>query len=67
MEEMTFEQAMKRLNEITDIISNGQCSLDDGLKLFEEGMKLSKYCSDMLKSYQDKLNELTENLSENND
>ena len=39
--ELTFEQAFKRLNEITEIIQKNDCTLDEGFALFEEGLKLS--------------------------
>lgn len=64
--QITFEEAMKRLEEITGIIQKNECTLDEGLKLYEEGLKLAKYCDDKLKSFSAKLNELTsqENIDE---
>ena len=56
--EMTFEQAMKRLEEITSIIQKNECSLDEGLKLYEEGLELAKYWDEKLTVFQNKLNEL---------
>ena len=56
--EMTFEQAMKRLEEITSIIQKNECTLDEGLKLYEEGLVLAKYCDEKLTVFQNKLNEL---------
>ena len=44
--ELTFENAMKRLEEIVNALESGQVSLDDSLKLFEEGIKLSKTLED---------------------
>ena len=40
--ELTFEKAMKRLEEIVNALESGQVSLDDSLKLFEEGNKIVK-------------------------
>lgn len=31
--ELTFEQAFKRLNEITEIIQKNECTLDEGVRL----------------------------------
>lgn len=39
---MEFEDKMKRMEEINDILKNPNTSLKDSVKLFEEGMKLSK-------------------------
>ena len=48
--ELTFEKAMKRLEEIVNALENNTVSLDDSLKLFEEGIKLSKFCETELKN-----------------
>ena len=39
-EELSFEAKLKRLEEITDKMENEVLSLDDSLKLYEEGKKL---------------------------
>lgn len=46
--EQTFESAMSRLEEISDVLSQNQVELDESLKLYEEGVKLLKFCSDKL-------------------
>ena len=46
--EMKFEDAMKRLGEIVRMLENGEASLDESIALFEEGIKLSKSCTDLL-------------------
>ncbi len=57
--EMSFEKAISRLEEIVSILETGECSLDDSIKLFEEGTKLTACCSDMLKTAEQKILELT--------
>ena len=42
---MSFEKRLKRLEEIVEKMEEGEISLDDSLKLFEEGVKLSKECN----------------------
>lgn len=42
MAQLKFEAAMKRLEEIVAKMEGGELSLDDSLKLFEEGIKLSR-------------------------
>ena len=64
--ELTFEKAMKRLEEIVNSLENGTVSLDDSLKLFEEGIKLSKYCETELKNIEGKAAKILEDSKENN-
>ena len=59
MAELTFEQAMSRLEQIVTTLESGRCSLDDSLKLFEEGTKLTAYCSKQLKEAEQKILKLT--------
>ncbi|MDI9540552.1 MAG: exodeoxyribonuclease VII small subunit [Bacillota bacterium] len=56
--ELTFEQAFKRLNEITEIIQKNDCTLDEGFALFEEGLKLSQFCSEKLSNFEEKFSAL---------
>ena len=58
-EEMTFEKAMTRLEQIVSLLENGSCTLDESLKLFEEGTKLTGYCSKALKTAEQKIVKLT--------
>lgn len=39
-----FESALKRLEEIVRKLESGDLSLDSTLELFEEGIKLSRFC-----------------------
>lgn len=48
MAKQTFENAMKRLEEIVQELETGDLTLDDALKKFQEGIKLSKFCSKKL-------------------
>ena len=42
--EIKFEKAMERLEEIVQTLEKGDMPLEDSLKVFEEGIKLSKTC-----------------------
>lgn len=55
MEKMTFETAIKRLEEITLLIEKGELTLDESIKLYEEGVKLTGVCENMLDTAQLKL------------
>ena len=62
--ELTFEKAMKRLEEIVVALENNTVSLDDSLKLFEEGIKLSKFCENQLKNIESKAAKILEDSKE---
>lgn len=55
MKEMTFEQAMKRLEEIVKQLEAGEAALDKSIALFEEGTKLSAYCNKLLDNAEQKV------------
>ncbi len=57
---VSFEQAMKRLDEITNMLENGSATLDESLSLFEEGIGLVKHCNSVLNEAQAKIKILTE-------
>ncbi|MDX9746481.1 MAG: exodeoxyribonuclease VII small subunit [Syntrophales bacterium] len=44
----TFENNMTRLEEIVKKLESGELSLEDSLKAFEEGIKLSRLCTKKL-------------------
>lgn len=41
---MDFEKKLQRLEEIVEKMEGGELALEDSLKLFEEGVKLTKEC-----------------------
>ncbi len=43
--DMSFEQALARLDEIVTILEKGDAPLEQSLALFEEGTSLAKRCS----------------------
>lgn len=58
--EWTFEKAMARLEQIVAALEGGKVSLDDSLKLFEEGTRLTAYCSKLLQEAEQKIVKLTD-------
>ena len=48
--ELTYESAVKRLEEIVAALENKETPLDESVKLFEEGTKLAAFCNDKLKN-----------------
>ena len=53
--EMTFESAIARLEEIVRALETGSEALDTSLALFEEGIALVKLCNSKLDSAEQKI------------
>ena len=53
--ELSFEDALERLNEIVHTPEKGDKKLEDSIKLFEEGVRLSRFCKDVLKEAAEKV------------
>ncbi len=50
MAEKTFEKALEELELLVKELENGEIELNQAVKKYNEGMKLSKYCHDLLKN-----------------
>jgi exodeoxyribonuclease VII small subunit len=48
MAKKTFEMAMKQLEQIVQDLETGDMPLEKAIKKFEEGIQISKYCSEKL-------------------
>ena len=59
--EMSFEQALARLEVIVRSLENGSAPLDDSLSLFEEGISLVRLCNEKLENAESKIKILTMN------
>lgn len=55
MAPVKFEQAMARLEVIVTELERGDQPLDESLKIFEEGIRLSKSCLKMLEDAERKV------------
>lgn len=53
--EMTFEQAMARLEQIVKMLEGGNVPLEDLIKLFDEGTALVKLCTNRLDAAEEKV------------
>ena len=60
-EDINFEDNMKKLEEIANELEKGDLDLDTSVKKFEEGMKISKECSDILEKAERKITMLIKN------
>lgn len=51
----TFESSLARLEEIVSAMESGEIMLDESLSLYEEGIKLIKYCTKALDDAEQKV------------
>lgn len=58
---MSFEETMKQLEQIAGELEKGNLNLDESVSKFEEGMKLSKNCSQMLENAEKRISILIKN------
>ncbi len=62
--EVDFNEALKQLKEIVAKLENPELSLEDGLKLIEEGINLHKLCKEKLDKAQIRITKLFEEKAE---
>lgn len=64
-DELNFEEAMKKLEEIANELEKNELDLDKSVEKFEEGMNLSKQCSEMLEKAEKKITMLVNDGNDN--
>jgi exodeoxyribonuclease VII small subunit len=64
MKKINFEESLSRLEKIVDILEQGNIDLEESIKLYEEGKKISKECYDILEISEQKVVELYKNTEE---
>ena len=55
---MEFEKNIKELENIVEKLGSGELSLEDSLKFYEKGVKLSRECSHQLNKSEQKVQQL---------
>ena len=59
MKKTDYEKSIARLEEIVSLLEEGSLPLEESMKLFEEGTKLSAGCYEILKKAEQKITELS--------
>jgi exodeoxyribonuclease VII small subunit len=57
--EPSYEESLERLRTVVDQMESGNLGLEESLRLFEEGMSLSRRCEDRLRAVEDQVRLLT--------
>ena len=55
IDDLTYEDAFDRLQKITELLENGNVSLDDSIKYYEQGILLKNFCEKKLKDAEMKI------------
>lgn len=55
----SLEQSLKRLEEIATLLDRGELSIDEQLKIYEEGMLLAQHCREYLEQAELKVRRLS--------
>lgn len=63
MTDLTFEDCLTRLEQIVGALEGGKLSLDESLKVFEEGVALARRCSRYLEEAERRVEVLTRDES----
>ena len=58
MAKLKYEDKMKRLQEIVDLLDSSDIELDKSISLYKEGLELSKELKEQLSAYEEKIEEL---------
>ncbi len=58
MAKVSFEDSMKRLEEVVGRLEGEEVSLEESLKLFEQGVKLMRFCHLRLSEVEEKVQTL---------
>ena len=55
IENLSYEDAFNRLQKITELLENGNVTLDDSIKYYEQGILLKNFCEKKLKDAEMKI------------
>ena len=59
VDDMSFEQALKELEEVLGQLERGDVALDESISLYERGAALKKRCEQKLKEAEEKVAAIT--------
>ena len=58
VEELSFEEALRRLEEIVRTLEKGEAPLDKSIELYQEGDRLKRHCEARLKAAQARIEQI---------
>lgn len=66
-DEMSFEEAMRLLEDTVKKLEKGDATLEESMALFTEGMRLSRICSDKIAGIENKISMLVNESGESSE
>ena len=63
VEQLSFEQALARLEQTVKSLETGNLTLEESMALYEEGMRLARICQQHLDTAQLKISQIDADLS----
>lgn len=54
----SFENNLKNLEKIVEKLESGECGLDESIKLYTDGVKLSQECKEQLETARQKIEQI---------
>ncbi len=62
---LDFESKIKRIEDIVEALDTGDLALEDMMKIYEEGMKLTSECKDFLSKAELKIIDISKSYGQN--
>lgn len=59
-ERPSFEEALNKLESIVEELENEEITLEDSVKLYEEGVKMSRFCTEILEQAELRIEQVNE-------
>ncbi|MCH2449251.1 MAG: exodeoxyribonuclease VII small subunit [Gracilimonas sp.] len=59
-ERLSFEEALMKLESIVEQLEDEDITLQDSVKLYEEGVKMSKFCTEILEQAELRIEQVNE-------
>lgn len=59
-ERLGFEEALKKLESIVEQLEEEEITLEDSVNLYEEGVKMSKFCTEILEQAEQRIEQVNE-------
>ncbi|WP_077299527.1 exodeoxyribonuclease VII small subunit [Virgibacillus pantothenticus] len=56
--ELTFEEAMQQLEQVVEKLETGDVPLEKAITYYQDGMKLSKLCTEKLNQVEEKMTKI---------
>lgn len=64
-ERLSFEEALKELESVVGTLEKEDITLEDSVTLYEKGIKLSAFCTEILENAELKIKEVNETQQDN--